>query len=53
LADVSWKAPHSATGSSTARAPAPDVAARDRAYALANGVDGGVAVNNELVIKPS
>jgi hyperosmotically inducible periplasmic protein len=35
------------------RGSAPDAAARDRAYSLASAVDGVVAVNNELVIKPS
>ncbi len=35
------------------RGTAPDAAARDRAHALAKGVDGVVAVSNELVIKPS
>ena len=35
------------------RGSAPDAVARDRAYSLATGVDGVVAVNNELVIKPN
>lgn len=35
------------------RGSAPDAVARDRAYSLATGVDGVLAVNNELVIKPN
>jgi len=35
------------------RGTAPDAMARDRAFALASGVDGVVAVDNELVIAPS
>ncbi len=35
------------------RGTAPDATSRDRAYTLASAVDGVVAVNNELVIKPN